>query len=170
MIGYKLFRTVKGELRPLYVYADKTIPIGEWLEAEPGPMKDGKVVSRLGLLAYRPGWHISTVPYVEHIYTVHEGIRCQKKGTVWCEVEYHDFSYQSIADEHGIHNDKFVARDACLKHVPKGGYYMYKTSPAMFGEWAIAGEMKVLKVLTDEEVDEICTYHGIKSQPRIETE
>ena len=170
MIGYKLFRTVKGELRPLYVYADKTIPIGEWLEAEPGPMKDGTVVSRLGLLAYRPGWHISTVPYVEHIYTVHEGIRCQKKGTVWCEVEYHDFSYQSIADEHGIHNDKFVARDACLKYVPKGGYYMYKTSPAMFGEWAIAGEMKVLKVLTDEEVDEICTYHGIKSQPRIETE
>lgn len=165
MIGYKLFRVVKGELRPLYVYADKSIPIGKWIDAEEGPMKDGKVKSRLGLLAYRPGWHISKLPYVEHIYTVHNGVRCRKEGTVWCEVEYHDFSYQSIADSHGVHNGRFVARNACLKYIPKGGYYMYKTSPAMYGQWAIAGEMKVIRILTEDEVSEICNANGLEPQP-----
>lgn len=165
MTGYKLFRVVKGELRPLYVFADHDIPVGEWLDAQEGPMKDGKVKSRLGLLAYRPGWHISPLPYVEHIYTMHNGVKCRKENTVWCEVEYHDFSYQSIADSHGVHGGKFIARDACLRYIPKGGYYRYKTSPAMYGEWVIAGEMKVIRILSEEEVGEICNANGLEPQP-----
>ena len=62
-IAYKLFRVKKsepGKIFPLYVLADKETPMGIWLEAESGiRTEDGKVKSKLGKLAYRPGWHLS---------------------------------------------------------------------------------------------------------------
>ena len=68
-IGYKLFRIKKnepGKLYPLYVFAEKEIPMNVWINAEEGPKNDnGKVKSKLGDLAYRPGWHINDkIPYV----------------------------------------------------------------------------------------------------------
>lgn len=68
--GYKLFRKAKDQLYPLYVLADKPTHVGIWLDAENGVMtNEGKVKSKLGALAYRPGWHINDIaPYVEHIY------------------------------------------------------------------------------------------------------
>ena len=58
MITYKLFRLKHGKLYPLYVNANKPTPLGIWLVAEVGERTpDGKVKSRLGKLAYRPGWH-----------------------------------------------------------------------------------------------------------------
>lgn len=73
-IGYKLFRikkTCPGELFPLYVNADHSIPIGEWLIAVCGQRTDnGKVKSKLGPLKFRPGFHINdTAPYVSICFT-----------------------------------------------------------------------------------------------------
>ena len=70
-IGYKLFKVKAsrpGEIFPLYVNADKSAPIGVWIDAECGERKEnGKVKSKLGDLAFRPGWHLSDYPLATHI-------------------------------------------------------------------------------------------------------
>lgn len=159
MRGYKLFRLVKGELYPLFVNAAKEVPIGVWLDAESGPKTEkGKVKSRLGELAYRPGWHINDIPYVEHIYTIKNGRKVMKEGTVWAEVEYHtNVDYTEKAKRNGK-----SPRDQYLKEIPVGGFYRYRTNPMMFGEWVIAGEMRVNRVVPDEEVYRLCKEHGLE--------
>ena len=162
-VGYKLFREKNGKLYPLYVLANEEIPIGVWLDAQSGPRTDkGKVKSRLGELAYRPGWHINDgLPYVNHIYTIHNGERYMKDGCVWCEVEYHtDRSYQADAFDKGWKNGNWSSTRAQLDYVPVGGYYKYKTNPNMDGEWVIAGEMRVIRKMDDAEVEEICKANG----------
>ena len=162
-IGYKLFRQNGGKLYPLYVLANKETPMGVWLKAESGIRTErGKVKSKLGELAYRPGWHINDgLPYVNHIYSVHDGKKYLKDGCVWCEVEYRtEKSYQEEARENGWRAGKWSATRAQLDHVPVGGYYKYKTNPNMDGAWVIAGEMRVNRVMTDEEVVEICRKNG----------
>lgn len=163
MKGYKLFRKKDGKLYPLYVLTNQETPIGVWLEAEAGPMTDkGKVKSRLGELAYRPGWHINDgLPYVNHIYSIHDGKRYLKDGCVWCEVEYKtDYCYEEEAKAAGWKNGKWSAVRAQLNYIPVGGYYKYKTNPNMDGAWVIAGEMKVIREIPDEEVVAICKANG----------
>ena len=60
-----------------------------------------------------------------------------------------------------IHGDKLFDKE--------GDVYRYKTSPVMTGEWIIAGEMKVIKILSDQEVKEICDSCGSDYLPRKET-
>lgn len=170
MIGYKMLRRKKdGKLYPMYV-TNKPTEIGVWLNAEEGERKDGKVKSRLGLLHFRPGWHCSSLPYETHIGKKDsEGkIVALPKDVVWCEVEISDaVNYDAEAHHNGIHsNGKFVARDADLDHVPVNGYYHYKTNPSMYGEWIIAGAIKITKLLTDEELKEICARHNLVPLPR----
>ncbi len=174
-IGYKLFRikkSEKGKLFPLYVFANEEVPMGVWLQAKEGETKDGKVLSRLGSLRFRPGWHInSDCPYVSHIgKKVNGKIKYMSSNTVWCEVEYNtDFNYCDEAKQNGYKNGKFKHLNADLNYIPIGGYYKYKTNPNMTGEWIIAGEMKVNKILNDEEVKKICQIKKSKYLPR-ETE
>lgn len=80
MITYKLFRVKQGQLYPLYVNANKPVPLGVWLKAEAGERTpDGKVKSRLGKLAYRPD------------------------NQVWCECEVSTaVDYTSEAGKHGL--------------------------------------------------------------------
>lgn len=172
--GYKLLR-IKNEngetkLYPLYVLANKETPIGVWMNAESGPTTEsGHVKSRLGELAYRPGWHINgETPYVMHIFSVHNGVKYMRDDCVWCEVEYHDdVNYQDEADANGINKyGRLVKRDAYLKHVPENGFYRYKTTGNMYGEWIIAGEMKVNRIMTDEEVKILCNKAGLEPLAR----
>jgi hypothetical protein len=170
MIAYKLFRTKKdNKIYPLYVLANEPTPMGVWLEAQEGERTEkGKVKSRLGELAYRPGWHCSERPIAMHI-----GDKANPKDSkpsyrandqVWCEIEVDDeIDYQPMADKNGKN-----PRDKQLKYVPKHGYYKYKTNPNMFGTWIIAGNIKVNRVLTDEEVMAInASYNdGMNDLPR----
>ena len=49
MITYKLLRMKNGKLYPLYVEADRELPIGEWLNAQIGPKADEThVKARIG--------------------------------------------------------------------------------------------------------------------------
>lgn len=159
MKGFKLFRIKNGVLYPLYVDANEAIPIGVWLKAKAGELaEDGKhVKSKLGDLAYRPGWHLNDdAPHVEHIYSCgKDGKKYMKKGTVWAEVEYRGENLQELADSMGKQ-----PRDKCLRYVPNG-YYHYKTSAQMRGSWVICGEMKVNRILSDEEVRELCAKVGL---------
>ena len=169
-IGYKLFRYRNGKLYPLYVLADKETPVGKWIKAECGEMtENGKVKSKLGNLAYRAGWHLNDgVPYVSHIYSMHDGKKYLKDGVVWAEVEYVDtVNYHEEARRNGINkNGKFVARDAYIKHIPDNGYYRYKTNPNMTGEWIISGAIKVNRIMDDEEVYQMCEMAGYKPLKR----
>lgn len=169
MKGYKLFRIKNGDLYPLYVDANEVVPVGVWLDAKEGELaKDGKhVKSKLGALAYRPGWHLNDVaPYVEHIGKRGEdGKLHRREDTVWAEVEYSDnINYQLEANAAGTKNGKFIPRDAYLKRVPVDGYYRYKTNPKMYGDWIIAGKIKVKRILSESEVEHICRANGIWAQ------
>lgn len=173
--GYKLFRQIKGNLYPLYVKANQLVPLGTWLKAEIGEITaSGKVKSKLGELAMRPGWHGSDYPVATHI-----GGKLNKSkkpvyrpdNQVWCEVEFgDDVNWQDEVQKRAKRNKKgkIIAKTACLiDRVPDGGYYRFKTNPNMFGNWMIAGEMKVNKILTDDEVLAINKKTGFFDLPRL---
>ncbi len=173
MRGYKLFRISKkhpGKLYPMYVLSEKETKTGCWLQAECGEMTaDGKVKSRNGTLAYRPGWHLADLPIATHIGVKENGvIRYQRPDTVWCECEYSDeIDYQDEADQNGRNAAGIlIPKNAYLKHIPENGYYRYKTSPHMLGDWAIAGAIFVKRILTDEEVDRILGENDLEPMPR----
>lgn len=166
--GYKLFRINKdGKLFPLYVNTDEEIPIGIWIKAKTGTkLENGKVKSKLGPLAYRPGWHINDkIPYVSHIYSVHENKKYMKDGTVWAKVYYHtNVNYQDKANKAGTNkNGIIIPKNSYLKEIPINGYYKYKTSPSMTGEWVISGEMMIERIMNMEEVRELCNKYGYTS-------
>ena len=167
---YKQFRIDKrGNLHPLFVFANETIPQGVWLKAKPGNrLESGKVASKLGGLAYRPGWHMSEAPFAPHIGIKEHGkIKYMHDDTVWalCEV-YDEVDYTEYARSFGMKNGKFNPRDAHIGEIPENGYYWYNTNPKAFGNWMIADRIMVKKILTDDEVEEICMKQfGIHSQP-----
>ena len=171
-VAYKLFtvnKKNKGKLFPLYINTDVSTPIGEWVEAESGPLVDGKVKSKLGLLCYRPGWHLSDIPIATHMGVKDESgrITYMRPDVVWCECEYSDeVSYQEAANKNGTVNGKFVPKLAYIKQIPYNGFYKYKTNPNMLGEWILAGAIKVKKILSDNEVDNILMSNGIVPMER----
>jgi len=68
--AYKMFRVDPkrpGQLFPLFVDADTPVPMGQWVDAIEGAMANGKVKSKIGPLAYRPGWHAGDLPLATHI-------------------------------------------------------------------------------------------------------
>lgn len=162
MRTYKLFRIdVKGHLFPLYVNANKEIPVGVWLKAEEGELaKDGKhVKSKLGPLSYRPGWHSGEYPVATHI-----GEKADKGDSkpsyrpswqVWAECEVHtDVDYTCQAGRWG------------LKRLPVHGGYWFKTNANMTGAWFISGEIRVNRILSDKEVADINAKFGVSDLPR----
>jgi hypothetical protein len=176
--AYKLFRTKGGnadELYPLFVNANKSVPIGEWVPAEVGPVAaSGKVKSKLGELAYRPGWHAGDLPVATHIGGKSApGLKApdfRRPDEVWAEVEMPaDVNWQDIANQRARLNKagKPIPSTAHITdQIPEGGFYRYKTSPNMEGNWLIGGGMKVNRVLTDEEVMAINEAAGVADLPR----
>lgn len=167
--GYKQTRVVnKQHLRPLYVNASEDFPMGVWIQAKEGPKaKDGlHVKSRLGDLAYRPGLHLGTIPLATHIgKRMSDGTLAQSPDTVWveCEIEA-TTNYQELANSYGMRNGKLVPKYAQLPFIPVHGFYFYKTNPNMTGSWILAGNMRITRILTNEEVAEICRKYGYEPQ------
>lgn len=171
MKAYKQFRIDKhGNLHPLFVSTTDIIPVGKWLVSKEGQRTaTGKVASKLGPLAYRPGWHLSEAPYAPHIGIKENGkVKYQRPDTIWAECEVADeINWTPEAKANGMRGKKFDSRKACLDHIPYGGFYWFTTNPNAYGNWLIAEKIKVIKVLTDAEVEEICWRDfGIHAQPR----
>lgn len=166
---YKQFNFKDGILHPLFVDREQEVPVGVWLTAQVARRNAmGKVLSKLGPLAFRPGWHLCEVPYAPHIGIKEDGkIKYMHDNTVWCLVEvYDEVDYTIDAHARGVRNGKFIARDACLDTLPVNGYYWYNTNPTAFGNWAIAHRIRVIRILDDDEVEDICwKQFGIHSQP-----
>lgn len=175
-IGYKLFKVKKnhpGKLFPLYVYANEETHMGVWINAKLGETgkDENHVKSKLGDLALRGGWHLNeNVPFVNHIGRKNEDGRIAYlfEDHVWCEVEYSNMvDYQALAYQNGI-NEKgnFIPKNAYIKEVPLDGFYRYKTNPNQREPWIIAGAIKVNRVLSDQEVYDICAAKGYLPLPR----
>lgn len=186
-IGYKVFyRGKDGKLYPPMVANPNgaDTPVGVWLNADAAPMaglsKTGRPQVKAGgkgtqggsgQLAYRPGWHLGEIPYAIQFNRKDENGNKTlfPKDFVWAEVEYAaDVDYQKDAEAEGVNaNGKFQHSLAGLKRVPENGYYMYRTNPNPATDpWIITGAMKVNRVLTNEEVDDIVRKAGREPQNR----
>ena len=174
--AYKLFRvhpSHPGKLFPLFVDANTPVEMNKWVEAKEGEMVNGKVKSKIGALAYRPGWHAGDLPIATHIGEKSDpsltAPDTRPANHVWAEVEMpNDVDWQSIANERGMNeHGKIVPVKAHITdQIPLGGHYRYKTNPNMTGNWLIGGAMKVNKVLTDKQVEKINKAAGLSDLPR----
>ena len=176
--AYKLFRVdpnKPGKLFPLFVSANKPVPMNAWLEAEIGEqVAGGKVKSKLGPLAFRPGWHAGDFPIATHIGGKSrpdlKAPDIRPENQVWAEVEFAaDVDWQAEATKRGF-NDKgkfSSVRAHITDQLPIDGFYRYKTNANMTGNWLIGGSMKVTKILSDDEVMQINKDIGINDLPRV---
>jgi hypothetical protein len=137
--AYKLFATKKkqpGKLFPLFIGATQATPIGQWVPAKFIPTKG---------FSKRPGWHVGPLPIANHLK--------KKDGTygedrVWAEVEIPaDVDWQPIASASPTKDIK--------GEVPVGGFYRFPRPKHQGGEWMIAGALKVNKILSNDEVENI---------------
>ena len=170
VVAYKLFRIDKkypGKLFPLFVDANTPIETGKWYEARPGVMSGVKVKSKIGPLAFRPGFHAGDLPVATHIGEKSDPTM-KKPDTrpmnhVWAEVQFpNDVDWQSEATRRGTNaRGKVVpVKSHITDVVPIGGHYRYKTNSNMTGNWMIGGSMKVIRVLGDHEVIAINSAAG----------
>jgi len=130
-------------------------------------------------LARRPGWHAGDTPSATHIGAITDGgkVDTRRPTEVWAEVEIPaDIDWQAIADSRApiVKSGKRAGQiDVGEAHItdelPVGGYYRYKTNPNMQGNWIISGEMKVNRILTDDEVRQINAEAGVEDLPRRES-
>lgn len=175
--AYKLFRVdprKPGQLFPLFVSANDPVGIGTWLDAGTGKSTaEGKVKSKLGPLAFRPGWHAGDLPIATHIGGKSKSDLTapdiRPENQVWAEVELAaDRDWQSEANKRGTNaQGKLISvRAHITDQLPEDGYYRYKTNPNMTGNWLISGSMKVNRILSDEEVRSINAEAGVADLPR----
>lgn len=182
--GYKVFVLKDGQLYPPMVANPngEGTPVGVWLDADAAPIAGTSKTGRpqvkaggkgtqggSGQLAYRPGWHLGTIPYALQFGRKDEnGERTLfPNNFVWAEVEYaDDVDYQEEARQEGMNaNGKYQHSLAGLKRVPTDGSYRYRTNPdPKTDEWIITGAMRVNKILTKDEVDELVKKAGREPQ------
>ena len=185
-IGYKVFVLKDGKLYPPMVANPngEATPVGVWLDADAAPIvgetKTGRSQVKAGgkgtqggsgTLSYRPGWHLGEIPYALQFNRNDEnGERTLFPANfVWAEVEYaNDVDYQEEAMSYGYNqNGKFRHSYAGLPRVPVNGAYTYRTNPNPETDpWIITGAMKVNRLLTPTEVDEMVKAAGREPQRR----
>lgn len=153
MITYKLMRIKEGRLYPMFVDSKTEMPIGEWLKAEVGPAVDEThVKSRIGNLSLRPGFHSTRLPFADWIGKKgDDGKLYQSPDTVWCQCTVEG----NQVTEFGRNG---------LRTVPNG-WYFFKTNRAQVDPWIISDKIRIDKILTDEEVRDICLELGHEPQP-----
>lgn len=155
MKTYKLFRMKNEKLYPLYVNAKEETVIGEWLKSKPGDLVDETHVKANGCggkLSLRSGWHCAILPITDWIGKKQEdGTLAQRKDCVWCECEIKGTEIESKT-KNGY------------RIIPEDSYYYFKTNSKQEDPWIISDWMKVNKILTNEEVAEICRANGKEPQ------
>ena len=158
MKTYKLFKIKNGKLYPLYVEANREMKVGEWLEAGCGEMVDATHVKAKGCggsLSLRPGYHSTKVPFTDWIgQKMPDGTLAQRKDTVWCECE--------VKGEQIECKDRFGFRQ-----IQKGKWYYFRTNSKQKDPWIISDFIKINKILSSDEVTEICRANGIEPQKTV---
>ncbi len=154
MIVYKLFRIKDGKLYPLYVEADREMEMHKWLRAQVGQLVDETHVKAAGCggsLALRPGFHSTLIPFTDWIgKQMPDGSLAQRKETVWCECE--------IRGKEVLVTERYGSRTIV------DGYYKFRTNSRQEDPWFISSELKINRILTLDEVKDICLQHGVIAQ------
>lgn len=150
---YKMFRTKNGKLYPLFVEANRELPLGEILTANVGQIgKDpAHVKSRIGDLSLRPGFHSTTIPFSDWIgKRAEDGTLLQRRDTVWAECEVYG-------------QEQIVSARNGLRTLPDG-WYRFRTNSKQVEPWIISDNIRINRILSDEEVSAICAAHGLIAQ------
>lgn len=185
----------KGLLFPLYINAKNGYQIGKWYKAGKGsfrilcdengePILDssGNPTCRCTDtdLAYRPGLHMGSLPVMRHRgrsdYPHIKGVDYDyfHSQEVFAEVEYagnYDYTEKSQQRRMNSANPDNPYEAGFYDTTDfENGYYKFKTNINATDEeaWFIADAMKIIRVLTDEEVERIIAESGsdIKAQIR----
>lgn len=188
-VGYKVFFRKNGKLYPPMVANPGGVdtPVGVWLNADTAPIVGKSKTGRpkvkqggkgtqggSGELAFRPGWHLGFIPYAIQFNRKDENgdKTLFPKDFVWAEVLYaKDKNYQKEAESFGYsENGSYRHAYAGLPYLPEDGYYVYRTNPNPETDpWIITGAMKVNRILSKKEVDELVRKAGREPQ-RVEGE
>lgn len=154
MKTYKLFRTKNGKLYPLYVEADREMEVGKWLEAGTGQKVDDTHVKARGCggkLSLRPGFHSTEIPFTDWIGEKQtDGSLAQRKDTVWCECEVEGNQLEVTS--------RYGSRELL------DGWYFFRTNSKQKDPWIISNKLKINRILSSEEVADICRANGIEPQ------
>lgn len=154
MKTYKLYKVKNDKLYPLYVQANKEMEIGKELMAECGELVDETHVKASGCggkLSLRPGWHSTTIPFTDWIGKKEDdGTLAQRKDTVWCECE--------------VTGNQLEVKDKNGSRVLLDGWYYFKTNSKQKEPWIISNKLTIKRILSNEEVAEICRENGIEPQ------
>lgn len=147
--GYKLFEeNANGELFPLFIGKNESVPVGEWLHAQNLPTKG---------FAKRPGWHIGELPdapWLKGYDGTDEGCyksRWKKGKRTWCLIEYNctnDYNDEVVLLPKKCFTDK----------IPTNGYYFFKEAGK--GVWSITSDIKVVRKISENERKEILKSIG----------
>ena len=148
--GYKLFEmNAKGELLPLFIDKNTPVSIGEWIHAENHPTTG---------FAQRPGWHVGAdvpdAPWLKAYDGTDVGFyrpRFKHGKRVWCEIEYNDnHNYDEEVNK--------LPKKCFTDRIPEDGCYFFREVGK--GTWVITSDIKVVRILTEEERLEILANKG----------
>lgn len=158
---YKLFEQhPDGTLHALFAGASNATPVGEWQYAQGFPYTDSGVKGMN--LRERYGWHLSAgLPSAPHLMSSKDFERGypsknafgHPKGSkrVWVRMAYDaSTDFNSIADS--------TKAGDIFGLIPFGGYYAFKENNQ--SEWVISSAVKIDKILTEAERQQILQEAG----------
>ena len=154
--GYKLFEMrYDGKLFPLFIGKTKETPVNEWVPAE--------IVMEHKGFAHRPGWHIGatmpSAPWLMSADGTYKSQRGKKFRRVWCEVEYAvDVDYTEIVAK--------LPKRCFTDRLPDNGFYNFRESGDRL--WVIADRIRITKVLSDNEREQLLENVGYDEKEAFE--
>jgi hypothetical protein len=146
---------------------------------EKGFLPQGSTAKSIKAVALRPGWHSGEFPVASHIgpeeVVMGQKMKTRGPNQVWAEVEVpDDVDWQALANERasivksGKRRGEINRAEAQITdELPLGGSYKYQQGQARDGNWIISGEMRVNRVLSDDEVRSINEAGGMQDLPRL---
>lgn len=153
--GFKLFeQDPDGNLYALFIDKKANTPIGEWLKAGNYPTKG---------FAVRPGYHIGQIcsaPWLMSADGTYKSQRSKYWKRVWAEVEYiADIDYTSTVEN--------LPKKCFVDRLPENGYYKFRETGCN-RIWIIADQMRITKILSEEERIEIMNQMDYNEQEAFE--
>lgn len=154
--GYKLFEMRDdGKLFPLFIGKTQETPMNEWVMAE--------IIEEHKGFAHRPGWHIGAMlpsaVWLMGADGTYKSQRGKRFKRVWCEVEYvADFDYTVIVEK--------LPQKCFTDRLPDGGFYNFRESGNRL--WVIADRIKITRIISEEERQQILANIGYNEQEAFE--
>ena len=140
--GYKLFEQDPiGNLYPLFIGKNEVMPIGEWIKAKILPTKGFSV---------RPGLHLGEIcsaPWLMSADGTYKSQRSKYWKRVWVLCEY-------IAENDYSEEVELLPKKCFQDRLPENGFYKFK-EVGLNRIWVICDQIKIIKVLNEEERQQI---------------